>query len=120
MHPVVRDEVFLIGSEAIRNACAHAQGSQLKVELNYAHDLSVRIGDNGVGIDPAVTDSGKDGHFGLKGMRERAARIGGKLTIVSSATSGTEITILVPGRFVFQKRSETLVEKIKNIVRGHT
>lgn len=75
MHPVVRDEVFRIGYEAIRNACVHSRGSRIKVELTYAHDLTVRVEDNGVGIDCAVLDQGKDGHFGLQGMRERAARI---------------------------------------------
>ena len=63
----------------------------------------MRVKDNGVGIDPAVAEKGKDGHFGLKGMRERAFRIGGKLIIASSANSGTEVTVVVPGRVVFRK-----------------
>ena len=103
MHPIVRDEVYRIGYEAIRNACIHSRASRLEVELRYAHDLAVRVNDNGIGIEPTVSDKGKDGHFGLQGMRERAARIGGKLTLVSSATSGTEITVVVPGGIVFRK-----------------
>src|SRR5437868_9459036 len=78
MHPVVRDEVYRIGYEAIRNAQAHSRASSLEVELRYADNLELRVHDNGVGIDPGVTDHGRNGHFGLQGMRERAARIGGK------------------------------------------
>jgi signal transduction histidine kinase len=103
MHPIVRDEVYRIGYEAIRNACVHSQASQLRVELAYAQDLSLCVKDNGVGIDPAVADLGKDGHFGLQGMRERAARIVSKLTVVSSATSGTEIKLVVPGRIIYRE-----------------
>jgi signal transduction histidine kinase len=101
MHPIVRDEVYRIGYEAIRNAQAHSHGSSLAVELRYAHDLELRVRDNGVGIDPTVIDHGKNGHFGLQGMQERAARIGGKLSIVSSAQSGTNVTLVVPGAITF-------------------
>jgi signal transduction histidine kinase len=103
MHPIVRDEIYRIGYEAIRNACMHSGASQLDVELRYADDVTLRVADNGTGIDPAVADQGKDGHFGLQGMRERAARIGGKLTLVSSSNSGTDIKLLVPGGIIFRK-----------------
>jgi signal transduction histidine kinase len=103
IHPIVRDEVYRIGYEAIHNACTHSGASQLDVELRYAHDLALRVGDNGTGIDPAIADRGKDGHFGLQGMRERAARIGGKFTLVSSSNSGTEIRLIVPGGIIFRK-----------------
>jgi signal transduction histidine kinase/ligand-binding sensor domain-containing protein len=102
MHPVVRDEVYRIGYEAIRNACIHSGGSRLQVALTYARDLTLRISDNGAGIDPAVAVSGKAGHFGLQGMRERATRIGARLTVESAAGAGTEITLVVPGRAVYQ------------------
>jgi len=107
MHPIVRDEIYRIGYEAIRNAYTHSGASRLEVELRYAQDLAVRVRDNGVGIDPAVSEKGKDGHFGLPGMRERAARIGGKFTLISSATAGTEIALVVPGKIVFRKTSAT-------------
>lgn len=103
MHPIVRDEIYRIGYEAIRNACAHSGGTQLAVNLRYDHDLLLRVRDNGIGIAPDIAAHGKDGHFGLKGMKERAHRIGGKLTIVSSAESGTEVTVIVPGEVVFRK-----------------
>lgn len=103
MHPIVRDEVYRIGYEAIRNACLHSKASRLEVELRYAQDLSVRVKDDGIGIEPAVAAEGKAGHYGLKGMRERSARIGATLTIVSQTNSGTEVTVVVPGSVVFRK-----------------
>jgi signal transduction histidine kinase/ligand-binding sensor domain-containing protein len=111
MHPVVRDEVYRMGYEAIRNACTHSHGTRLEVGLHYAHDLTLRVADNGVGIDPAVAGSGKDGHFGLQGMRERATRIGATLKVASSADAGTEIVVLVPGRAIFRKPTRSLVDK---------
>jgi signal transduction histidine kinase len=116
MHPVVRDEIYRVGYEAIRNACAHSTGNRLEVGLKYGHDLVVLIKDNGVGIDPTIAEKGKDGHFGLQGMRERTARIGGKLTVASSKT-GTEVSVVVPGDIVFRKPSASPLEKIKTILR---
>ena len=116
MHPIVRDEIYRIGYEAIRNACVHSGASQLEVELRYANDLALRVRDNGIGIDAGVADRGKDGHFGLQGMRERAARISGNLTLGSSSNSGTEIRLVVPGDIIFQKATpvqQTLVTKIR-------
>jgi signal transduction histidine kinase/ligand-binding sensor domain-containing protein len=110
MHPIVRDEIYRIGYEAIRNACTHSMGTRLDVELRYEKDLTVRVSDDGVGIDPGIARDGKDGHFGLQGMRERAARIGGRLTLVSSS-SGTDVTLVVPGSIAFrnlQKNSGSL------------
>jgi len=117
MHPIVRDEVYRIAYEAIRNACMHSQASQLRVELTYEHDLALRISDNGVGVGPAIADGGKEGHYGLQGMRERAVRIAGKLTIVSAANSGTEIKLVVPGGIIYRKATtlpQSLPAKIKS------
>lgn len=116
MHPVVRNEIYRIGYEAIRNACKHSRGSQLEVELKYGNDLAIRVRDNGMGIDQDVTERGKNEHFGLQGMRERVARIGGELTLVSSANSGTAITVVVPGRIVFRPSNATPFEKVKAIL----
>jgi signal transduction histidine kinase len=116
MHPIVRDEIYRVGYEAIRNACTHSGASRLQVELRYADDLALRVLDNGTGIDPAIADRGKDGHFGLQGMRERAARIGGKLTLVSSSNSGTEIGLIVPGGIIFREKMpvrRSLVTRIR-------
>ncbi|MEI9975010.1 MAG: ATP-binding protein [Ignavibacteriota bacterium] len=79
MHPIVRDEVYRIGYEAIRNACQHSQGTRLDVELRYSRDLAVRVRDNGVGIAQEAIVRGKAGHYGVKGMQERAEHIGARL-----------------------------------------
>jgi signal transduction histidine kinase len=101
MHPIVRDEVYRIGYEAIRNACVHAGAAHVAVRVEYAHDLTLRISDNGGGIDAEIAEHGKDGHFGLPGMRERAQRIGGKFTLSSTPGAGTNVTVIVPGRIAF-------------------
>jgi len=89
----------------------------LEIELRYSRDLTVLVRDDGIGIDPAIARFGKESHFGLTGMRERAARIGGELTLVSSAVSGTEIAVVVPGRVVFQTASTTPFERAKTLLR---
>lgn len=96
LHPIARDEVYRIGVEAIRNACAHGAATQLRVELVYQHGITLRVRDNGVGMAPELLKDGRDGHFGLKGMRERAARLGGKLIIESDPGHGTEVRLEVP------------------------
>jgi signal transduction histidine kinase len=105
MHPIVRDEVYRIGYEAIRNACVHSNATQLRVELSYGQDLSLRICDNGVGIDPDIVHRGKPGHFGLQSMRERAERIMGKFSIESTIGFGTAITLTVPGGIIYRTAS---------------
>jgi signal transduction histidine kinase/ligand-binding sensor domain-containing protein len=112
MHPIVRDEIYRIGYEAINNACVHSGGSLMTVELTYNHNVQLRIRDNGKGIGEKTLQSGKTGHFGLEGMRERADRIGAKLS-VCTAPDGTEVNLLVPGSVVFKtyrptKRSQLL------------
>jgi signal transduction histidine kinase/ligand-binding sensor domain-containing protein len=117
LHPIVRDEAYRIGYEAIRNACAHSEGNELAVELSYAGDLILRVRDNGKGIEPDVAQKGKDGHFGLAGMRERAARMRGRLTISSPSKNGvgTQIELVVSDRIAFLRpvtSGRTWFEKI--------
>jgi signal transduction histidine kinase len=73
----------------------------LDVELSYARNLIVRIRDNGVGIDPNLVAKGREGHFGIKGMQERAERIGAKLRFDSTG-SGTVVELIVPGNLTFR------------------
>jgi nitrate/nitrite-specific signal transduction histidine kinase len=94
----------------------------LEVELTYGQDLALRVADNGVGIDSEVADRGKDGHFGIQGMRERAVRIGGRLTLESSPNSGTEMKLIVPGSIVSQKLMQpSPFARLRTLVRrkGH-
>ncbi|HEX4426733.1 MAG TPA: two-component regulator propeller domain-containing protein [Terriglobales bacterium] len=103
LHPVIRDEVYRIGREALVNAFRHSQATGIEVELEYADSqLRVLIRDNGRGIDPQVLRAGREGHWGLSGMRERAERIGAKLKVWSRAAGGTEVELSVPGQIAFR------------------
>jgi signal transduction histidine kinase/ligand-binding sensor domain-containing protein len=99
LHPIVRDEVFRIAGEALRNAFRHAGAKRIEVELRYdERHLRVRMRDDGKGIDPEVLRAeGREGHFGLRGMRERAKLAGGKLTVWSGLDAGTEVELSIPG-----------------------
>jgi signal transduction histidine kinase/ligand-binding sensor domain-containing protein len=106
LHPIVRDEVYRITREALRNAFSHARAHRIEAEIIYAERLfRLRIRDDGEGIAPAVLEDGRPGHYGLPGMRERAAEIGAKLDIWSGVGTGTEIDLSVPGSIAYGKRS---------------
>jgi len=102
LRPIVSDEVYRVGREALSNAFRHARASNIEVELEYAPSyLRLLVRDNGRGIDPDVLQSGRDGHWGLSGMKERTERIGGKLRVLSNTRAGTEVEISVPGQIAF-------------------
>jgi signal transduction histidine kinase len=105
IHPIVRDEVYRIAYEAIRNALAHSKATRLEIELRYERSLTVRVSDNGIGIDADMAQRGRDGHFGLQGMRERAARLGATFSLVSLPGNGTTITVIVPADVAFRVRA---------------
>jgi ligand-binding sensor domain-containing protein/signal transduction histidine kinase len=98
LHPILRDEVYRITGEAIRNAFLHADAKQIEVEIHYDNRrLRVRVRDNGKGMAPKLVSDGKrEGHFGLRGMRERAKLIDGKLTVWSALHLGTEVELSIP------------------------
>jgi PAS domain S-box-containing protein len=103
LQPPIRQEIYRIGREALANAFFHSKAKRVECELEYTDsDVSIRIRDNGCGIDAQVLSAGREGHWGLAGMRERAARIGGLLKISSSATAGTEVQLSVPSGVAFQ------------------
>lgn len=103
MHPVARDEVYRIGREAVVNAFRHSRAKNIEVEVTYlAHQLRILVRDDGCGIDPEVLESGREGHFGLSGMRERAERIGARLKVWSRSGLGSEVQLSVPGHVAFQ------------------
>ena len=101
LHPIIRDEAYRIGREALVNAFHHSRANKIEVELEYSKNLRVVVRDDGAGIDQQVLESGKDGHWGLAGMRERAENIGARLKVWSRANSGTEVELLIPGHIAF-------------------
>jgi ligand-binding sensor domain-containing protein len=109
LHPLIRDEVYRIGREALVNAFRHSAARHIEVEIEYAHHyLRLFIRDDGCGIDSRVLRSGRDGHWGLSGMRERAERIGARLHIRSRSANGTEVELYVPGNIAFRFQSSTI------------
>jgi ligand-binding sensor domain-containing protein len=103
LRPVVRDEVYRIGREAVVNAFVHAHASSVEVEVEYAgRYLRVLVRDDGVGIDPQVLHRGREGHWGLRGMRERSEGIGASLKLRSRIGAGTEIELTVPSAIAFE------------------
>lgn len=115
LHPIVRDEAYRIATEVLRNAFQHAQANHLEVEIRYdAHELRLRVRDDGKGIDPKVlSGDGREGHYGLHGMRERAEVVGGKLTLWSDLNSGTEVELSIPAAAAYatSPRRSWLFEK---------
>lgn len=102
LHPIIRDEIYRIGREALVNAFRHSQAKQVELELSYtASHFRLQVRDNGAGIDAAVLQSGREGHWGLSGMRERAERIGGQFHLWSRPGAGTEVEISIPSRTAF-------------------
>lgn len=102
MHPVIRDEVYRIGREALTNAFRHAQANKIEVELEYGDDrLRILVRDNGIGFDSKALHFGRDRRWGLSGMQERTKRIGGELRVFSRPEAGTEVELIVPGRIAF-------------------
>jgi signal transduction histidine kinase len=98
LHPILRDDIYRIAREALRNAFLHSQASKIEADITYgARLLRLRIRDDGKGIDPKLLDSGRDGHWGLAGMRERAQQIGARLDIWSEVGAGTEVELRIPG-----------------------
>ena len=98
LHPILRDEIYKIAAEALRNAFRHSQARQIEVEIRYdTEQFRLRVRDDGKGVDPAILSSqGSEGHFGLPGMRERATLIGGKLVVWSEVDAGTEVELRIP------------------------
>jgi signal transduction histidine kinase len=105
LHPILRDDVFRIAGEALRNAFLHAQANRIEVDIRYGSErFRVRIRDDGKGIDSQiVTDKGRPGHWGLRGMQERAKLVGGNLGVWTKLDSGTEIELTVPASTAYAK-----------------
>jgi signal transduction histidine kinase/ligand-binding sensor domain-containing protein len=104
LHPILRDEIYRIAGEGLRNAFNHARARRIEVDIRYdERELRVRIRDDGSGIDPSIlSHEGRAGHWGLTGMRERAERIGGNMDLWSEPGAGTEVELRIPASIVYQ------------------
>jgi len=103
--PLVRDEIYRIAVESLRNAFRHAHDRRIEVEIRYdRRRLRMRVRDDGKGIDAKILgEGGRAGHHGLPGMNERAKLVGGKLAVWSELDSGTEVELTVPASIAYAK-----------------
>jgi signal transduction histidine kinase/ligand-binding sensor domain-containing protein len=107
LQPILRDEVYRIASEALRNAFRHAEAQRIEVEIRYDdRQFRMRVRDDGMGIAPKVlTRDGRAGHYGLQSMRERSTLIGGRLDVWSKLNSGTEVELSIPATIAYRPSS---------------
>lgn len=106
LHPLVTAEIGKIVRETLLNIAHHARASSAEIAIGYeARHLAVRTRDDGVGIPEHVVVNGrKVGHFGMIGMRERAEKIGGSITISSVSGGGSEVMLTLPAKLAFARR----------------
>jgi signal transduction histidine kinase len=104
LRPIVRDEIYRIAAEALRNAFQHSHGTRIEAELRCGErQFRLRIRDDGRGVDPEIlAQGGRKGHFGLRGMHERAELAGGKLDVWSAPDSGTEVELTIPASCAYR------------------
>jgi signal transduction histidine kinase/ligand-binding sensor domain-containing protein len=103
LHPVIREEVYRIAREAVINAFRHSQASKIEVNIKYAvRSLRIVVRDDGCGVDPQVLRSGREGHWGLSNMRERAEKIGARFGVRTRSSAGTEVALSVPSKVAFE------------------
>ena len=120
LHPTIREECYSIGREAIINALQHSQCRNIEVEIIYEpREFRLRIRDDGLGIGPDVlAKGGRDHHWGLRGMRERADRIGAKLELWSRPEFGTEVDLMVPAATAYRANGGNKDSRSKFSVAG--
>jgi signal transduction histidine kinase len=117
MDSLITDEICRIGYEAIRNAFVHSHAARIEVQLTYSGDFTLIVRDNGRGIDPTTAARGRDGHYGLQSMRERAARIPGQFQLITAPNLGTTIELKIEGKTAFGQGA-SLWSKLLSWVRG--
>ena len=117
LHPILRDEIYKIAAEALRNAFHHSQAKQVEVELRYDNEqFRLRVRDDGKGMDAGVLSShGIEGHYGLRGMRERATLIGGKLAVWSEVDAGNRSGTARSCQRSLRDRSQSVPGCCKNL-----
>jgi signal transduction histidine kinase len=102
LHPIIRDDIYRIAGEALRNAFRHAHADRIELEIRYDdRQFQLRVRDDGRGIDAAALSGHQTGHFGLPGMRERAELLGGQFEVWSETAMGTEVALTVPAEAVY-------------------
>jgi signal transduction histidine kinase len=93
----VQTEVVRIAQEALMNAVRHARAKQIELNVGFSdRTLQLSISDDGQGFDPSTVQQSHGRHYGLIGMQERAAEIGGRCTIESTPGKGSLVVAEFP------------------------
>ncbi len=92
-------ELSSVLREAVLNSVVHSGARQISVRLSFRDDaLLAEASDDGIGLDADVARRGKDGHWGITGMRERIARLGGQIDIMPGQESGVVVRVSIPAQ----------------------
>lgn len=120
LDPIVQDEAYRIGREALANAFAHSNALRIEGEITFdSTRVRLSIRDNGDGIDQEILRSGRKGHWGLSGMRERAEHLGGRLDVWSNPGAGTEVELTLPAKVAYKRGTKRMRWRwIKRAVSG--
>jgi signal transduction histidine kinase len=103
LNALAGNDVLQVGRQAITNAFRHSHAREIHVLLSYGQQqLQIRVQDNGCGMTDEKLNARRAGHYGIAGMRERAERIGGSISIRSLVGEGTEVNLSVPAHLVYQ------------------
>jgi signal transduction histidine kinase len=93
----IEDELLRIGQEAVSNAVRHAEARRIDVQLMYAANrVSLEVADDGRGFVPSANGAGPAGHYGIRGMRERAEEIDAVMVLESAPGNGTRVSVEAP------------------------
>jgi len=117
MVPLVRDDIYRIVREAVRNAFQHANAGRIETELTFSEtDLTVRVRDDGTGVDPLILTRGqRKGHWGLPGMRERSESLGGRLNVWSEKDAGTEVELRISADIAYVQHAISRGRRIREL-----
>jgi ligand-binding sensor domain-containing protein len=120
LSPIVLEEAYRLGREALSNAFRHANAQTIETELNYdPNELRIRVRDDGIGIDSTVLNDGhRAGHWGLPGMRERAEKMGARFEVWSRLNSGTEVQLRIPAATAYQSKGRKVLPRWLRMVIG--
>ncbi len=117
LDPVVFDEMNRISGEAVFNIWRHAGASHVSIEIDYRGSFQLRFTDDGSGIDPAIClAGGKQGHFGIASMRERAQKLGGDFEIRPLPDRGTEVIVTIPASIAYAHGRRDPVALLKSLL----
>ncbi|WP_165356332.1 sensor histidine kinase [Sphingosinicella sp. BN140058] len=115
MDPLVVEDVTRIAGEALFNIWRHARASVVGIEIRHGATFALRIADNGIGIDPEHAAGGRAGHFGLAGMRERAAKLRGDLVVRPLPDRGTELVLTLPAAIAYKEKRRGVLARLRSL-----